>query len=149
MAAAAVLAEVALVHVILAVAVDALLADVAIFACQVALLARYGHMQPDEREAREVVVEADVRAPTLRGVALVAAGAEGAEVHIARAVTGDAFGAELLGRDRRGVADVTADLGVLADERPLRVAGVIEGRGLPGLVAVAFVALLTEATGAV
>src|SRR5215469_1325759 len=46
-AAPTVLAEIAFVHIVLAVAVDAFLADVAIFTGQVALLARDGHVQPD------------------------------------------------------------------------------------------------------
>ena len=68
-------------------------------------------------------------------------------MHIARPMAADAFRAELLGRGGCSVTDVTADLGVLAEERPLGIACVIEGRGLPGLVAVALVTLLTEATG--
>ena len=146
-AASAVLAEIAFVHIVMAMAADALVVNIVILPCQVALLARDRHVQSHEREAREVVVERDVCAPALRCVALVAASAERAEVHIACLVAADTVRAELLGGDRRGVTDVTADLGVLADQRPLRIARVIEGRGLPGLVAVAFVALLTEATG--
>ena len=75
-AAPAVLAEIAFVHIVLAVAVDALLADLAIRACQVALFARHGDVQPDQREAGEVVVEGDVRALALGRVALIAAGTE-------------------------------------------------------------------------
>src|ERR1700751_4896782 len=147
MTAGTLLAEVALVHVVFLVTIDAFLADVAIFARQVTLLARDRHVQSHEREAREVVIEAHVRTPALRRVALVAAGAERAEVHIARLVAADAFRAELLRGDRRGVTDMAADLGVLADQRPFRVARVIEVGRLPGLVAVALVALLAEAPG--
>ena len=96
-------------------------------------------VQPDEREAREVVVEGDMRAPALRRVALVAASAERPQVHIARAMAADALRAELLGRGGCGVTDVAAHLGVLADQRPLGIACVIEGRGFPGLVAVTLV----------
>ena len=75
-AAPTILAEIAFVNIVLAVAVDALLADLAIRACHVALFARHGDVQPDQREARQVVVEGDVRAPALGRVALIAAGAE-------------------------------------------------------------------------
>src|SRR3989440_4349710 len=62
-AASAVLAQIPLVHVVLAMAVDTLLADVAVLAGQMALLARNRHVQAPQRKAREGVIEAHTGAP--------------------------------------------------------------------------------------
>src|SRR5438552_2274526 len=92
MAALAVLAEIALVHVILLVAVDAFVADLAILAGEVTLLTRHRHVQTDQREFRQVVIEAHARAPALRRVALIALLAEAAGVHIVRPMAAHALG---------------------------------------------------------
>jgi len=60
MTARAVVAEAALVKVICTMAVDAAFAGILVGASDVTLLAGHRHMQPDEREAREVVVEARI-----------------------------------------------------------------------------------------
>src|SRR5258705_8370474 len=96
MAARAVRAEAALVDVVALVAVDALRADVAIRARDMALLAGNGDVQADEREARQVVIEAHVLVPACGRVARGAVLAELAGVHVARAMAADAFGWKLL-----------------------------------------------------
>src|SRR2546430_6797482 len=69
-AASAVLAQIALVHVVLAMAVDTLLADVAVLAGQMAPPARNRDAQTHPREAREGGCEAPARAPARRRVGL-------------------------------------------------------------------------------
>src|SRR5947207_2426248 len=141
-AAVAVLAEVALVHIILLVAVDALVADLAILAGEVTLLARHCHVQTDQREFRQVVIEAHARAPALRRVALIALLAEAAGVHIVRPMAAHALGRQLLRHHVRRVAGVAGDLLVLPGEGPRGVARVVEARRLPFLAAVADAAVL-------
>src|SRR5205823_5803873 len=143
-AAVAVLAEVALVHIILLVAVDALVADLAILAGEVTLLARHRHVQTDQREFRQVVIEAHARAPALRRVALIALLAEAAGVHIVRPMAAHALGRQLLRHHVRRVAGVAGDLLVLPGEGPRGVARVVEARRLPFLAAVADAAVLAE-----
>src|SRR5256885_13468603 len=111
-------------------AVDTLLAAVAVLRGQMALLAGNRDVQAQQRNAREVVIEAHTGAPARRRVALIAFLAELAGVHVVRPVAADAFGGQLLRRHARGVAGMTPDLLVTADERPLGVARMIEARGL-------------------
>src|SRR5205823_540118 len=146
-ASSAVLAQIPLVHVVLAMAVDTLLADVAVLAGQMTLLARNRDVQADQRKAREVVIEAHAGAPARRRVALIAFLAELAGVHVVGPVAAHAFGGQLLRRHARGMAGMTPDLLVTADEGPLGVARMVEARGLPLLVAVAGAAVLAEAGG--
>src|SRR6266513_2086417 len=146
-AASAVLAQIALMHVVLAMAVDTLLADVAVLAGQMALLARNRDVQTHQRKAREVVIEAHAGAPASRRVALIAFLAELAGVHVVRPVAADAFGGQLLRRHARGMAGMTRDLLVTADEGPLGVARMVKARGLPLLVAMTGAAVLAEAAG--
>src|SRR6266566_2267223 len=141
---AAVLPE---VHVVFLVAVDALVADLAILAGEVTLLARHCHVQTDQREFRQVVIEAHATAPALRRVALIALLAEAAGVHIVRPMAAHALGRQLLRPHVRRVAGVTADLLVPPGEGPRGVARVVEARRLPFLAAVADAAVLAEATG--
>src|SRR5579871_4598332 len=89
-------AEVAFVDIVLAVAVDALLAHVAIFACQMTLLAWHRNVQPDQWKVREVMVERHMSAPAFRRVAVIAAGAQGSQMHIAGAMAVYALHAEFL-----------------------------------------------------
>src|SRR2546429_9395569 len=134
-------------HVVLAMAVDTLLADVAVLAGQMALLAWNRDVQAHQRKAREVVIEAHAGAPARRRVALIAFLAELAGVHVVGPVAAHAFGGQLLRRHARGMAGMTPDLLVTADEGPLGVARMVEARGLPLLVAVAGAAVLAEAGG--
>jgi hypothetical protein len=76
MATAAVLAKVAVVGVVALVAIDTGMADVAVLARQVALLARHGHVQADQRIAGEVVIKAHALTPAGRCVALGAVAPE-------------------------------------------------------------------------
>src|ERR1700730_19227719 len=121
-ASSAVLAEVALVHVVLLVTVDALVADVAVLARQMALLAWNRDVQADQRKLREVVIETHTGAPALRRVAVIAFLAEMAGVHVVRPVAAQALGGQLLRGHTRGMAGMTGDLLVLAHEGPLGVA---------------------------
>ena len=72
------------------------------------------------------MVERDVLAPAFDAVTLRAVRAELAGVDVPRAVARHAIRAEFLGRDRRRVARVAAELAVRADQRELPVARVIE-----------------------
>src|SRR5256886_1396142 len=94
-ASGAVPAQIPLVHVVLAMAVDTLLADVAVLAGQMTLLARNRDVQADQRKAREVVIEAHAGAPARRRVALIAFLAELAGVHAGRPVAALGFGGPL------------------------------------------------------
>src|SRR2546430_7607698 len=107
-ASSAVLAQIALVHVVLAMAVDTLLADVAVLARQMTLLAWNRDVQAHQRKAREVVIEAHAGAPARRRVALIAFLAELAGVHAGRPVAALGFGGPLSRRHARGMAGVTA-----------------------------------------
>src|SRR2546429_3746363 len=113
-------------HVVLAMAVDTLLADVAVLAGQMTLLARNRDVQTHQRKAREVVIEAHAGAPASRRVALIAFLAELAGVHVVRPVAADAFGGQLLRRHARGMAGMTRDLLVTAHERPPGVARMVQ-----------------------
>src|SRR5207302_5594448 len=146
-ASSAVLAQIALVHVVLAMAVDTLLADVAVLARQMTLLAWNRDVQAHQRKAREVVIEAHAGAPARRRVALIAFLAELTGVHVVRPVAAHAFGGQLLRRHARGMAGMTRDLLVTADEGPLGVARMVKARGLPLLVAMTGAAVLAEAAG--
>src|SRR5256884_9570054 len=109
-------------HVVLAMAVDTLLADVAVLAGQMALLARNRDVQTHQRKAREIVIEAHAGAPARRRVALIAFLAELAGVHVVRPVAAHAFGGQLLRRHARGMAGVAPALLVPAGEGPPWVA---------------------------
>src|SRR3984893_7095990 len=146
-ASSAVLAQVALVHVVLLVTVDTLVADVAVLAGQMTLLAWKRDVQADQRKLREVVIEAHARAPALRRVAVIAFLAEMAGVHVVRPVAAQALSGQLLRGHTRGMAGMTGDLLVLAHEGPLGVARMVKARGLPLLATVAGAAVLAEPQG--
>lgn len=146
MAARAVVAESPLVKVIRTVAVDAAFAGVLVSARHVTLLARHRHMQADEREGREVMVEIRIGAPSRRRVTLRAVDAELPGMHVRCTVTADAARFELLLGNVRSVARVTGHLLVSSFERPSAIARMIEYSRQPLLVAVARIALAAEAT---
>src|SRR2546429_403108 len=131
-ASSAVLAQIALVHVVLAMAVDTLLADVAVLARQMTLLAWNRDVQAHQRKAREVVIEAHAGAPARRRVALIAFLAELAGVRVLRLVTAGALARQLVLEIARAVAVVAGDAVVHALERETGLLLVIELRVLPG-----------------
>ena len=83
----AILAEAALVDVILLVTANASAGHVFVFFAGMALRAMHDHVQAGQRETREVVVEADALLPGFRAVAIIAARAHGAGVRINGAMT--------------------------------------------------------------
>src|SRR5215510_10984933 len=90
MAARTVLAEATFVHVVGRVTGVALVTDVLVGACHVALLAWHGDVHTHQREVAEVVIEQHVDAPALDTVTARAVGAELRAVYIAGAMTADA-----------------------------------------------------------
>src|SRR5512145_2301960 len=134
MAACAVLAEAALVHVIGLMAGEAFLADVLVSSSQVALLARHGNVQADQRKVAQVVIESDVGAPALERVTLRAVGAELAGMNVARSMARVAFAGELLRGCRCRMTRVTGNFRMAALERVFGIPRVIEGRRGPLLV---------------
>jgi hypothetical protein len=134
-AAGALRSERCLVHIIALVAIDAVAGDILVLAREVALLAGHRDVQSQQREARQVMIKADVGAPPCGTMALLALSAEFPRVHVACSMTARAVRCQLLSGYRRSVTGVTLDLLVLSGERPMRIACVIERDGLPLLVA--------------
>lgn len=146
-AALALPAERPFVHVIGAVAVHAPRCGRHEGQASVTLRAARQPMQSDEREPAQIVVEDDVGAPVVLTVTGVARLLELAAVRIFTAVTGIAGRAEFLRRGRCGVAGVTGDAAVGADEGEVVATQVIVGRaGLPVIVVVTVGALGAEAS---
>ena len=133
--------------VVALVAVVAAVADVAIFARAMTLLAGHGDVQAHQRKAGQVVIECDGGLPALGGVALLALRTQLACVNVAGAMATGAVGRQLLLRDDRRMTGVAGDLLMPARQIPVPVAGVVECRRLPLLVAVALLALCAEAAG--
>lgn len=126
MAGSALLSEAALVYIVRFVAIQTIVArHVEGMPCM-ALLARNSHMQAEEGEAREVVVEAGDQAPILRYVTIITGLAQPAGVDIAGPVTARAVRGQFAGREGSRVAGIALDLGVLPKQLPTTVALVIE-----------------------
>jgi hypothetical protein len=105
------------------------------------LRARHGDVQAHQREAAEVMIERNVHAPTLWLVALLATCAKFSAVDVLCTMTLVASRADFLLTDDRGMTGMAVDLDVLAGQRKLGIAIVIEFIGLPGARIVALAAL--------
>ena len=90
------------------------------------------------------MIESHLAAPAFGCVALFAAYPELCLVNVTRPVATHAVVRQLLPGDLGCVTRVTVEFFVLAGQRPVAVAGMIEGRGLPTVVVVARPALLAE-----
>lgn len=145
MAARAVLAETAFVHVVRAMAGVTIPPGVLVGARDVALLARHGNMQSDEWKVRQVVIEACAGAPAFRCMALSAVVAQLAGVHVAGAMAAHAARFQVLGGNYGRMAGVAVHLLVPPLQRPLRVARVVERRRLPFFIAMARAAFVAKA----
>jgi hypothetical protein len=137
----------AVVGIVALVAVVAADADVPILSRLVALLARNRHMQAHQWKIRQIVIEGDRRFPTFRGMALFALLTELAGMYVARAMTSGAILWKLLRRDRCDMTSVASHLLMSTGELPVSVAGVIESRGLPLVIAMAMIALGSKTSG--
>lgn len=144
-AAGAVAAQATFVKIIWPMAVDATGAGILVRARDVTLLARHRHVQADEREAGQVVIEVRAGTPALRRVTLSAVDSEFSGVDVAGAVTAEAIRRELLARDIGRMASMAGHFLVQSLERPPSIARVIERCRQPFLVAVAGLALVAEA----
>src|ERR1700722_16408678 len=140
----ALLAEAALVHIIMRVAVDARQRRLVEGERCMALRAAHHPMQPEQWEIGEVVIEYDVGAPGLLAVAGFAAFLELAAVRVLAAVAARAVLRQLLGRDRSGVTGVAIDLGVRAHQRKFVLPGMVVVLHLPVIIVVAVLAFLAE-----
>ena len=145
MAALAFLAEAALVHVIVRVAVDAGQGRIIEGQRRMALCAAHHPMQPEQREIGQVVVEHDVGAPGLLAVAGFASALELAAVRILAAMAARTVLGELLARYGGRVTGVAIDLGVRAHQRKFVLPGMVVVLDLPALVVVTVLAFLAEA----
>lgn len=136
--------EAALVHVTAAVAAVAVARRALERLGWMALRASDNDMQAEERKIRHIMIEADVRVPLGRRVALVAHSPESAAVHVIGSMAAGTFDRELLIFDNRCVARVAVDTRVrpLESEFETRM---IECAHVPGFVAVASRAVGAEA----
>ena len=140
----ALLAQAALVNVILRMALDALQWGLVEGQCRVALRTADDAMHPEQWESGQIVVEHDVGGPGALSMAGFAAALELAAVRVLAAMASSAVLGEFLLRNHRGMTRVTVDLGVRPDERKVRLFRVVVGHRLPFLVIVAVVALLAK-----
>src|SRR5579863_3831985 len=99
MAARTIAAAPPFVDVVGGVAVVASLPDVAVLAREMALLARHRDVQPEQRIARQVVIEDHAVAPAHGRMTLLALAPELAGVHVIRPVAGEALARQLLRRN--------------------------------------------------
>ena len=143
----ALLAQAALVNVIVRMALDALQWGLIEGQCGVALRAADDTMQPEQWESGQVVVEHDVGGPGVLSMAGFAAALELAAMRVLAAMASSAVLWEFLLRNHRGMTRVAVEPGVHPDERKVRLFRVIVGHGLPFLVIVTVIALLTETPG--
>jgi len=143
----ALLAQAALVNVILRMALDALQWGLIEGQGGVALRAADDAMHPEQWESGQIVVEHNVGGPGVLSMAGFAAALELAAVRVLAAMASSAVLGEFLLRNHRGMTRVTVDLGVRPDERKVRLFRVIVAHRLPFLVIVAVVALLAKTRG--
>ena len=143
----ALLAQAALVHVIVRMALHALQWSVVEGQCGVALRATDDTMHPEQWELSQIVVEYNVGGPGVLSMAGFAAALELAAMRILTAMASTAVLWQCLPRNHRGMTGVAIDLGVRAEQRKVRFFRVIVGHRLPFLVVVAIIALLTESPG--
>ena len=117
----ALLAQAALVYVILRMALNALQWGLVEGQCRVALRAADDAMHPEQWKSGQVVVEHDVGGPGVLSMAGFAVALELAAVRVLAAMTSSAVLGEFLQLYHRGMTRVTVDLGVRPDEREMRL----------------------------
>jgi hypothetical protein len=110
------------------------------------LFAGHDRMQPDQRKARDIVVEGDFLAPTRFVVTLLAFASKLACMRIVLLVARGTHHAELVAVETAGMARLALDLRVAATQGKARCLGVIESNRFPGLHAVARLAFGAMAT---
>jgi hypothetical protein len=133
---AAILAETAVVDVVLRVTTDAFLGRIVESLGRMALPACHDHMQSREWILRLIMIEVDVL-PLGSGVALLALLAQRAAMRLIGAMTVDALRAQLLVFGNTRVAQVTIEVRVCAFEGKLEARQVIETGDAPHVVPVA------------
>ena len=140
-AALALLAEAAMMHVLVSVTADAGRRRIPEGQRRVTLRAAHDPVQPEQWITRQIVIEKDVAAPALLAVAAVTAPLEPAAVRIFRAMTVVTSLAQFLLRNDRCVASVAGDPGVGSLQREVMTLQVIVIDRVPMLVVVAIPAL--------
>lgn len=143
----AVPSEAPFVYIVCRMAVTTASRRIAKLAGEVTLLAGYGGVKPGQREARAVMVEAQIRPPGRRAVACGAVGAELPAMHVIDAMAAHTGGVELLRGNRRRVTVEATDPGVRACQCPVPVPRVIERGWLPLHVDMTVVAVVAEPAG--
>ncbi len=134
-AGSAVLAQTSLVNIILCMTIDALLGGLLEPLRRVTLTASDNHMESEQREAREVVIESYIVPPGLP-VTLLALRAQCSAVRLVGPMAASAFGAELLIlRDAR-MTSVAIEVRVRPLEREVKSCRVIEARHPPAIISV-------------
>jgi len=139
----AVLAQRALVSIVLCVTAIAVLRGFLELLGQVTLPAGHHHVQPQQREAGQVVIERDIVPADLR-VALLALLAERASVGLVGSMARGAIGGELLSFGHAGVARVAVETRVRRLQGKFEARQVIEMAHAPGVVGVAVGTLWAE-----
>lgn len=147
MAGVALLAQSALVNVIVRMALDTFQGRLVEGQCRVALRTADDTMQSQQRVLRQVVVEHNVGRPGALSVAGFAAAGELSAMRVLAAMAARTVLREFLLCDHPGMTRITIDLGVCPDQREVRLFRVIVSDGLPFLVVVAVIALFTETPG--
>src|SRR5216684_3893908 len=147
MAALAFLAEAALVHVIVRMALHAYRRRPAVGQRRVALRAADDAVQSEQREFRQVMIECHVGPPRNLAMTGFAPAVDLAAMRVFAAMAAHAVLGEFLRVHRCGMADVAVNLGVRALQREFGFRGVIIGHGLPPVVVMAVLALDAEAEG--
>ena len=108
------------------VAIRALCRGIVVNRRAMALLTGYRRVEPNEREARQVVIEGDVLPPSKGSVARLAACSLPSLVRVVRLMAGHARRAEFDREEIAEMAAITLYLAVLADKRVFGVLAVIE-----------------------
>jgi hypothetical protein len=107
-----------------------------------ALRARHGDMQSDQREAAQVVIKCHIGTPTFRLMALLAIRTQLACVHILCAMALVTRRAQFLFANDRRMTGMAVDLDVLACQHKFGIAIVIEFVRLPSARIVALAAFV-------
>lgn len=147
MAGCAVITQAAFVYVLTLVAVHTALRGALEAHRGMALSAARQHMLAQQRVAGEIVIETNAASPGLVAMTLVASSAQLAAVRVLRPMAGGTGVAELLFTHLGRVTDVTAQLGVRAEQGEVGTLHVVVFHRLPMRFAVATLAIGSEARG--
>ena len=130
-------AEGPFVHIVMCVAIVATHGRAAVYERRVALRAANNAVQTEQRIPGQVVIERDIRAPSLLTMTDIAIASQLPAVWIFAAMAAGAVTCKLLRLDRRGMARVTVDFRVCPGERKFMSPGVVINREWPGFIVVA------------